>query len=280
MTITPTRSTATAALLTLSLSSLALAAPATAAPSSKGPQGKSATAKAKKAKAKKRSAKKLSAADPASALAALPTYTGPTGAVVHTKAVTVSFNTSSDPQEQRSFTRQAESWTELGGGQRERTRWGATDPDTGVFVGQSETWSSPRFDVLSFSGAPAAVGIFCSARSTIDRFDDAAVLEARGDISTLPAGPAIDGAATRVLTRELFAGFTAGPKVKYFYDAASGEAVRKQQLTSQGSVLFETDYALWEELPAGGSAAELSAAAPTDATFVRQDGRPLGSCLR
>lgn len=267
----------------------AAAAPAASAKPASEAKAKTAKANAKaraKAKAKPRAsqkrrahhrrAKAASTGEAQAALDALPPYTGTTGLVLHTKSVTVNFKITDDPFEQRGYTRTAESWTELGGGERTHDKATFEDADTGEPGGSNEHWTSPLFSVATTPGWPAGLAIWCTRVDGRGSFD-ATVREARGDLAAQPAGPAINGRPTKVVTRNPFPGVPGLALAwQYFYDAATGKPVRSTQLRD-GELQFQTDYSLWEERPAGGSAADLTVGAlPSDTQLNNGDG---ASCI-
>ena len=232
----------------------------------KGAAKKRAAKKRSHSRPVRRKAKTLSEVSVADALAKVPAYTGATGAVIHSRSVTVNFKTTDDPHETRGFTAATERWAEIGGGERlhEITQW--TDEDTQQPQGTHETWRTPRVWSIVSDGAPASVGIFCAPLPPVA--PDATIREDRDHLSSLPAGPIIDGVATRVgVHAEQIPGAPGpAPEFRNYLDAATGRPIRSTYRPYDAQTIsFQTDYSLWELLPAGGPAAALSGVLPAGA---------------
>lgn len=269
---------------------IASGAPAAASPTKQVAATKSAAsakpaASTKSGKAKsKRVARKRAARGPKLPRGVrLLAYSGGTGAVLHVRSSQAGAAPSTGRTEWSSV---SESWTELGGGQRQRATWtqlprpGTTDVETAV-----ESWSNPQLSIIRIMSAagpgrpvPAPAGdLRCAstaglsavgARSDVERVQHAQARLASGE--ALPAGPAIDGRATVVvdggpLTSPI--GNVPVPgDLRLVLDRASGELLRQIYTGVEGGEVT-TDFDVWELLPAGGSDAELARPVPADTKF-------------
>lgn len=214
--------------------------------------------------------------------ARLLSYAGQVGEVLHVR----SSRSGVDPVSARtSWSSVEESWTELGGGQRQRSVWtqlprrGSTDVETTV-----EAWSNPQLSVIRLMPAPGsrqpvpapAGDLRCAstaglaalgARSDIERVRGAQARLASGE--QLPAGPVIDGRATVVVDPgplgSVVGGGTAEGTLRFVLDRATGQLLR--QTYSGRGVEVVTDFDVWEVLPAGGSDAELGRPVPANTAF-------------
>lgn len=101
--------------------------------------------------------------------------------------------------------------------------------------------------------------------------------DAQGLFDTAPAGPAVDGTATRAVPVALpFASASVSQQMTYLLDASTHEPLRltSRILGPDGSVFDEsaTDFALWENLPAGAGAGVLGGEVPLTATIQSTEG--------
>ena len=209
-------------------------------------------------------------------VAAVPTYTGETGAVRHTKSVTVSFKVTDSPHETRGYTVSSEDWYETGGGQRFRTVESYYDEDRGRPDGGMERWGSP--DVWAVlprddDGQPGlgtpSVALWCEPVNTAMAVPDQeaiALQAARADVSSLPTGPPIRGRDTRVLIRIMpnpVASTVAPGEFRIYLDAESAVPLRRTwQPPGADRIANRTDYSVWEDIPAGGPADDLAGVLP------------------
>lgn len=263
------------------------AAPAAGAghgPASTSTKSSKATAKKKTAKhrAAKRKpashrrstrAKQLGSGDGYRAWAALPKYAGATGVVLHTRGYTTRFKLSDDPQEEAGYNDETERWQEIGNGHRrhEKTKWFGYD---GRLDSTLETWSAPQFSAVLSSGTPASVAIWCTEHSYAG--NESELIDRLRTATDLPAGPVISGVATKVLTVTIPVGQEATgtpPTFRYYVNPATGAPVRSTYTPyAASSPLGQTDYSLWEVIPAGGSAQELAGTLPLDADLGQGNG--------
>ncbi len=210
-------------------------------------------------------------------------YSGGTGAVLHVR----SSQAGTAPATGRTaWSSVSESWTELGGGQRQRQLWtqlprpGSSDIETVV-----ESWSNPQLSVIRFTPAadsgrtaPAPAGdLRCAstadlaavgARTDIERVQRAQARVASGE--ALPAGPAIEGRATVIvdggpLTSPI--GNVPVPgSLQLVLDRVTSQLLRQIYNGADGRQDV-TDFDVWELLPAGGSDTELGRPVPADTKF-------------
>lgn len=214
-----------------------------------------ATRRSKNSAPRSQRGRALTQVSVAGALKRVTPYTGPTGAIVYSRTVTVPLGTGQAPAH-HAF---SERWQEIGGGHRGHYVSGTIDASTGAQLTRLEGWTSPQLSIVRPGTGRATVAISCSPNVVPD--PDIQLRADRAALATLPEGPAIDGIPTRVGVH--VAGTS---EVRNYLDAATGQPIRSTQ-NGPGSAApqFQTTYLAWEERPAGGSASDLTTTVPADA---------------
>lgn len=203
-------------------------------------------------------ARTLAGVSLADALALAPAYTGPTGTVIHSRTVSVDLR-AEHPSRTTSQRAESERWTEIGGGRREHYVGRTVDIASGRQLGRIEGWTTPTVSVVRSGVAAPIVGVQCVATPAPE--SDPLVRADRAALATLPAGPVIDGVATRVGVHT----FGAASELRNYLDASTGRPLRSTHGTPGGEPQIQTTYLAWEERPAGGSAADLVPSIGADA---------------
>lgn len=232
---------------------------------------RAAAAKRKKAAAKRRArAKRADNPSAADALARIPAYTGPAGAILHVKSTTVTttFGPAGPSAPTGEVRSEAESWSETGGGRRTRVL-SRSFAGPGIEARSFDAWNDARVFAITREGTPTRVSIACE---DLPALDPGALLRAdRAALASLPAGPELDGVATRVGTHRL--GPDGGPQVVTvnYLDAVTGQPIRSTTALPPAAPdpIAVTDYQVWEELPAGGPADVLARNIPDSAVLNR-----------
>lgn len=215
-------------------------------------------------------------------LKAVPTFTGTTGAVLHVSSRTVSYAASTDKHAGRSYTIEAESWEEIGGGQRFRSIERAYDPASGAFIEAREHWRSPTLNVFvplrDAAGAPLSaptVTIHCepvTSAAELRPEEKTALDAARQRLGELPRGRELGGRRTRQLDVE-FSGRpgAAPPTARFHLDHQTGRPLERLWFSGDAPrPVLRTSYRVWEEQPAGGSAASLQGDVPDEFLLSKQ----------
>lgn len=254
--------------------------PAIAQPEAKTTSKSRANAKAKsrsKAKTRKRAKAKARAQ---STGAFISDYTGPTGAIFHRR------HSVGGPVRGGSPSRyEEEAWFEIEGGRRTH-RISTYGPIAGsgdsLSSGSNENWSTPDFEVNLERGtvySPHTPGSFARLACPTQR---EAFRGSHGDLALwewgrvqriydryvageqLPAGPTIDGHET--ITGEIRQ--SADFSQTLYIDRLTG-ALRRIVNHDRWNGDVPIDYSVWEMIPAGGSAANLSGTLPASGVEIR-----------
>lgn len=193
-------------------------------------------------------------------------YVDATGEVIHVRTVWRNF--SPGPGGRLANVQTVEGWYEVGGGKRQRTFTTSSDPVTGQPVpGHIQSWSTPRLTVFESPDLRPVAIVAC--REDWLKLPDFLTPKSPAELAALPEGPVIAGAATRVEHVELPQQIIGSSEQTRYYSATTGLLVHE---TWAGATALPEDSALdvdlYERIPAGGPADQLSAPMPVGTDVI------------